>query len=185
MKAQLSGRWSKWAAPGIAFTAIVMAAPPEREISMAAQPPAPKTGAASAPAQNKPRLTEAHVELERLARLQSQPEASAAVRAERHAVIGRVFGATSWYVPPPPPPPQPPAPPPAPTAPPMPFTYLGLYEDAPTRLVILVNGGRMYTVAEGDVIDDTYRIERVTAGHVELTYLPLNIKQFINTGEAL
>jgi hypothetical protein len=72
-----------------------------------------------------------------------------------------------------------------PTAPPMPFTYLGRYEDAPTRLVILVKGERMYTVAEGDVIENTYRIEKVMPGQVELTYMPLNIKQSLSTGEAL
>jgi hypothetical protein len=114
----------------------------------------------------------AHVELERLTR--PQPKNG----------IGNAFSVTSWYVPPPPPPPAPPAPPPVPTAPPLPFTYLGRYEDAPTRLAILVKGERMYTVAEGDVIEETYRIERVTSGMVELTYLPLAIKQTLSTGEA-
>lgn len=114
-----------------------------------------------------------HVELERLTRPQPKKR------------IVNAFSATSWYVPPPPPPPEPPPPPPVPTAPPLPFTYLGRYEDAPTRLAILVKGERMYTVAEGDVIEDTYRIERVTSGMVELTYLPLDIKQTLSTGESL
>jgi hypothetical protein len=67
----------------------------------------------------------------------------------------------------------------------LPFTYLGRYEDAPTRLTILVKGDRMYTVSEGDVIENTYRVERVAPGMVELTYLPLNIKQSLRTGETL
>lgn len=123
----------------------------------------------------------AHLELERLAMLQAQ---SPATRSEtrRSPKIGNAFGATSWYVPPPP---QPKPPAPQPSAPPLPFTYLGKYEDGATRLIILVKGDRMYTVAEGDVIEDTYRVERVMASRVELTYLPLETPQFLATGEAL
>lgn len=189
MKPQLSRRWRRWAVPGIVFTAIVMAVPFVGENSLAdsADPLITQAvaRAASPSVREKQWQSEVtHVELERLARLQPPPEGAA--RDMEHSVeFGNVFSATSWYVPPPPPPPQPPAPPPAPSAPPVPFTYLGSYEDAPMALVILVSGERLYTVAEGDVIDDTYRIERVTAGRVELTYLPLNIKQYLNTGEAL
>lgn len=194
MKLQLSRRFISWAVPGIAFTAIVMAAVPGDEASTAiAARPATRqpldAAAASSSARKRLRLPEvAHVELERLARRQSQhvPKADAAAEGnDAETEAGNVFGATSWYVPPPPPPPPPPAPPPVPTAPPMPFTYLGFYEDAPTRLVVLVRGERMYTVAEGDVIENTYRIEKVMPGKVELTYLPLNINQSLSTGEAL
>lgn len=190
MKQQLPRRWNKWALLGIAFTIIVATAPSEGDISTAKtlRPTLQQTAnaATSSSGREMHRLPEvAHVELERLVSQQSQPQPGAAVGRDKEAVIGKVFTSTSWYVPPPPPPPQPPAPPPAPSAPPIPFSYLGRYEDAPTRLVILVNGERMYTVAEGDVIENTYRIERVTAGQVELTYLPLNIKQTLSTGEAL
>jgi hypothetical protein len=193
MKLQLSRRFISWAVPGIAFTAIVMAAVPGDGVSTAitAHPATRQplnAAAASSSARERPRLPDvAHVELERLARRQSQPvpKADAAAEGNAETELGNVFGATSWYVPPPPPPPPPPAPPPVPTAPPMPFTYLGRYEDAPTRLVILVKGERMYTVAEGDVIENTYRIEKVMPGQVELTYMPLNIKQSLSTGEAL
>jgi len=67
----------------------------------------------------------------------------------------------------------------------MPFTYLGRYEDAPTLQVILLKGERMYVAAEGDVIEDTYRIEHLAPGTVELNYIPLGIKQSLSTGEAL
>ncbi|MFZ3018020.1 MAG: hypothetical protein WA056_06150 [Gallionella sp.] len=170
----------KWGVLGIALTAIVVGAPPkESGMAKTARSTALlQSDVASALARAKPKSQEAaSVELERLARQQAEPEVS--------ADAGNVFAATSWYVPPPPPPPPPPAPPPVPTAPPMPFTYIGRYEDAPTRLTILIKGERMYTVAEGDVIDDTYRVERVAPGVVELTYLPLNIKQTLSTGEAL
>jgi hypothetical protein len=117
------------------------------------------------------------VELERL---QAQ-----AAPAETEPAAGNAFAAMSWYVPPPPPPPPPPPkplPPPAPTAPPMPFSFLGLYEEGARRVILLVRGDLIYTVSEGDVIDNTYRVERLSAGQLVLTYLPLNIKQTIGTG---
>lgn len=166
-----------WTGLGLAFTAVVMAA-------TSAEQGAPKTPRPAAQVQGKA------VSYSPVRARQAQPEAMQ-VELDRlnrpHAKtdVGNAFGATSWYVPPPPPPPQPPAPPPVPTAPPLPFTYLGRYEEAPTQLAILIKGEQIYTVAAGDVIEDTYRIERVTPGMVELTYLPLNIKQTLGTGEAL
>ena len=124
------------------------------------------------PAQPQPR-----VELERLQLLTAQ--------AETGPAPGNAFKAMSWYVPPPPPPPPPPPkplPPPAPTAPPMPFSFMGRYEDGAKRVILLVKGDLVYTVSEGEVIDNTYRVDRLTGGQLELTYLPLNIKQTISTG---
>ncbi|MFH1493482.1 MAG: hypothetical protein ABIG70_01625 [Pseudomonadota bacterium] len=118
-----------------------------------------------------------HVELERMTRPPLPQEGEAEIE------VGNVFAATSWYVPPPPPPPAKPAPPPKPTAPPLPFSYLGRYEDA-ALVIMLVKGDRVYTVSVGDVIENTYRVERVSAGMVELTYLPLNIRQTLSTGAA-
>ena len=114
------------------------------------------------------------VELERL-QLQKSP-------AETDPAASSAFKAMSWYVPPPPPPPPKPLPPPPPTAPPMPFSFMGRYEDGAKRIILLVKGDLVYTVSEGEVIDNTYRVDRLTAGQLELTYLPLNIKQTISTG---
>jgi len=101
------------------------------------------------------------------------------VRAE----IVNAFASKSWYVPPPPPPPPKIEPPPKPTAPPLPFVYIGRYDNpgAPT-VIMLVRGDRLYTVSEGDSIDGTYHVDRVEKGQVELTYLPLKQKQFLQTG---
>ena len=99
-------------------------------------------------------------------------------------LASNAFGAMTWHVPPPPQP-KPvakPAPPPPPSAPPMPFTFLGRYEDGGTRTILLVKGERIYTVSEGDVIEQTYRVEKLAGGQLELTYLPLDIKQTINAG---
>ncbi|MDB5912851.1 MAG: prolin-rich transrane protein, partial [Ramlibacter sp.] len=95
------------------------------------------------------------------------------------------FAAMSWHVAPPPPPPAPavkPEPPPPPTAPPMPFTYMGRYEDGAEKVILLVRGDRVYTVSVGEVIEDTYRIERLGERQLELTYLPLGTLQTISTG---
>jgi hypothetical protein len=63
----------------------------------------------------------------------------------------------------------------------MPFSFLGRYVEGGKLTILLVKGDRVYTVSEGEVIDNTYRVERLTGGEVELTYLPLNIKQTITT----
>ena len=140
-----------------------------------AQTGAPPQARAMQQAQPAPQAPGLRVELERL----SRPDAEVA------ATAGNPFGAISWYVPPPPPPPAPPrvVPPPPPTAPPLPFSFLGRYEEAGTQIILLVRGDRIYTVSAGDVIDNTYRVEGLAGGRLELTYLPLNIKQTISTGE--
>lgn len=93
------------------------------------------------------------------------------------------FATRTWYVPPPPPPPVAAAPPPKPTAPPLPFAYMGSYDDAESPTVImLVRSDRLYTVSEGDLIDGTYRIDGVRNGVIEMTYLPLQEKQQLPTG---
>jgi hypothetical protein len=60
---------------------------------------------------------------------------------------------------------------------------MGLYDDAEGPAVImLVRSDRLYTVSEGDLIDGTYRVDRVANGMIELTYLPLQEKQQLPTG---
>jgi hypothetical protein len=65
----------------------------------------------------------------------------------------------------------------------MPFSFLGRYVDGERQTILLVKGERIYTVAEGEVIENTYRVERLQGGVLEMTYLPLNIKQTITTGQ--
>jgi hypothetical protein len=123
------------------------------------------------------------VELYRLEKLES-------LRKEKRKV-GDAFNTGLWDSPPPAPShptaPEVQAPPPVvvPTAPALPFTYLGRYGDASSRIIILSKGERVYTVTIGDVIENTYRVEKFTAGMVNLTYLPLGVEQHLPTGEAL
>ncbi|MEN6587981.1 MAG: hypothetical protein ABFE02_18230 [Sulfuricella sp.] len=171
--------WAKWALSSGVLVAIVATAACGDGLGTAKKPQAKPEQPARAAASGAKKATsraagEPRVELERLDH--------AALQANGDENIGNVFGATSWYVPPPPPPPPPPQPPPKPTAPPMPFTYLGLYQENSGRVIMLLKGDRLYTVAVGDVIESTYRVDRVEHGMVEMTYLPLNIKQSISTG---
>lgn len=114
------------------------------------------------------------VELERLPRQKQPPDGD--------KEVGNAFSVISWYVPPPPPPPLPPLPPAKPVAPPLPFVYLGHYKNADSskRIIILGGADRVYTVSEGDVIDGTYRVGPATAGMLEFTYLPLDVKQSLS-----
>lgn len=107
---------------------------------------------------------------------------------DKHAVRpGNPFSSKTWYVAPPPPPPPPPpvkvAPAP-PTAPRLPFTYVGRYADSGKPVFFLMKGNRLLTVSQGDVIDGTYRVEGVVGSLLGLTYLPLNIRQNLDTGDA-
>ncbi len=96
-----------------------------------------------------------------------------------------LFASSTWVVAPPPPaPPPPPPPPPPPTAPPLPYVFMGRFEQDGSKLVILTRGNRVVTAAQGDVLEKTYRIDRIEASKVTMTYLPLGSTQFLPTGSA-
>ena len=96
-----------------------------------------------------------------------------------------IFKGKSWYVAPPKAKPLPPPPPPPPTAPPVPYTYMGSYQGKDGRTIIfLTRGDQVYSVTSGDVLEGTYRVGGIESGQLVLIYLPLNIRQTINIGEA-
>ena len=139
-------------------------------------------GSSSISAPNRESAGESgRVELEILSKIELQHK--------EKSRVSDVFNQTSWYVAPPPPPKslEPPPPPKieTPVAPQLPFTYLGRYGDDEKRTVILSKGDKVYTVVEGDIIENTYRVEKLTKGTVNMTYLPLNFLQSLRTGEAL
>ncbi|GAB3772775.1 hypothetical protein GCM10028796_44030 [Ramlibacter monticola] len=107
--------------------------------------------------------------------------------ARGQAPGAELFPAKSWQPPPPPPAPPPPPPPPpapvAPVAPPLPFVFMGRMFDADPPTVFLVKGERAYLVAQGEVIDDIYRLEKVEPGQLTLRYLPLDAVQTLPVGE--
>lgn len=96
-----------------------------------------------------------------------------------------LFAVHSWYVAPPPPPaPRVTAapPPPAPSAPALPFRFLGRLDDSQAVQVFLQQGDRLHSVRVGDVIENTYRVERIQAAQMILTYLPLQVSQSLPVG---
>ena len=90
-----------------------------------------------------------------------------------------MFAAGSWYVPPPPP-----RVPPRPSAPPVSFVYIGKMQEGNDLIVFLERQSRIYMVREGDAIDASYRVDEIKAPVMTLTYLPLDIKQTMQIGEA-
>lgn len=97
------------------------------------------------------------------------------------AQIADLFKSKSWYVPPPPPKP---VPPPPPAAPPLPFTYIGKLEEEGKIIVFLSRQDRNYVIKTGDVIDGTYRVDMIAPSALNLTYLPLDIKQSMPIGDS-
>ncbi len=70
-----------------------------------------------------------------------------------------------------------------PVAPPLPFRFLGqMIEDGRPTLFLSLND-RNIAVKAGEMIDDTYRVDSITNGVVEFTYLPLKQKQTLPIGE--
>ncbi|WAB90361.1 secretion system X translation initiation factor [Pseudomonas citronellolis] len=67
--------------------------------------------------------------------------------------------------------------PPPPGAPALPFQFLGRMDGAEQRQVFLREGERVLIVRNGDVIDDTYRVERIADDRLTLVYLPLKVAQ--------
>jgi hypothetical protein len=89
------------------------------------------------------------------------------------------FRSKSWYVPPPPPPPPPPE---KPHAPPMPFRYMGMYEDQGKVTVYLTRGDESFAVSQGEKFADSYRLDKVERGILIISYLPLSVVQTLPIG---
>jgi len=73
---------------------------------------------------------------------------------------------------------------PVPTAPPLPFQFIGKLDDSRQLQVFLQNGERLYVVRAGDVIDDVYKVDRISATEMSFVYLPLKFAQTLSVGSA-
>ena len=69
-------------------------------------------------------------------------------------------------------------------APALPFSYGGRYTEGNKVFVFLSEGAKMHTVRQGDTVNATYRIEKIDAAAITLTYLPLGQQQTLQTGSA-
>lgn len=73
------------------------------------------------------------------------------------------------------------APPPAqaPQAPPLPFTYLGRIRSGGTTTVFLARQNRESVARLGDILDDTYRVDKIEETRMVFVYLPTGTQQFL------
>ena len=111
------------------------------------------------------------------ARLDSHFDLSSIKRSNvRKVRNSAMFQSKSWYTPPPPPPVSL-LPPPPPSAPQLPFAYIGRMMDGKNVTLFLARNDSQYTAKENDVLDNTYRIDKITDSDATLTYLPMNIQQ--------
>jgi hypothetical protein len=62
----------------------------------------------------------------------------------------------------------------------VPFRYMGrIQEEGGRPVVFFTQGSQAYAVSEGETIDDSYRLERVSPTQLVLVYLPLKTRQTI------
>jgi len=94
----------------------------------------------------------------------------------RDAKIVDLFPSQSWTAP------AVTAAPEKPAAPALPFVYGGRYTEGSKVFVFLSEGTKMHTVRPGDTVNSTYRIETIAPDAITLTYLPLGLKQTLQTG---
>ncbi|MFP5408006.1 MAG: hypothetical protein ACLGGY_01865 [Gammaproteobacteria bacterium] len=146
--------WSLWLAFGETNTAVVDVAEPVTRARSAA--PAEAVAARAQPPEAAPRLA--------LSRSNLFPE-------------------QTWYVAPPPPPPPPYVEPPPPQAPALPFSYMGRWQEAGQTTYYLARGSLPVSVRAGQVLDGVWRLEPVTGGQLNFTYLPLNQTRSLRTGD--
>ena len=102
----------------------------------------------------------------------------------KNIAVRDLFANRSWTPPPPPVKVAPPAPPPTPVAPPLAFTFIGKKLEAGAWEVFLARGEQSFVVREGSVIDNTYRIDKISPPNLSLTYLPLGQAQSLSIGES-
>jgi hypothetical protein len=67
-----------------------------------------------------------------------------------------------------------------PPAPPLPFRYVGRLVQNGRAEVLLLRGGMLHSIAEGDEIDGEYRVERITGAAIQFTYLPARVMQSLD-----
>ena len=70
----------------------------------------------------------------------------------------------------------------APVAPPLPYRYLGQLSEQGRTVVFLARGEAPVAGSVGEVLDGTYRIDRIGEAAVEFIYLPLNERQVLQVG---
>lgn len=77
---------------------------------------------------------------------------------------------------------QPQSQPASPVAPPLPFRIMGSYTEDGHTAVFLLQADQSWVAHEGDVISDSYKVERIAANAIHFRYLPLGEVQVLEFG---
>lgn len=86
----------------------------------------------------------------------------------------------------PPPPPTVMATPPAPAeaaAPPLPFRYVGGFDEPGQRYAVLLVGPEVATVRAGERVGEQYRVARITPTRIEFIHLPTHQRQALEIAD--
>lgn len=78
--------------------------------------------------------------------------------------------------------PQVPLPPPKPITPPLPFVYIGKVIEDGKPTVFVSKQQQNYLLKGGEIIEGTYRVDKVESGRLVFTYLPLETEQVMTFG---
>jgi hypothetical protein len=70
-------------------------------------------------------------------------------------------------------------------APPLPFQWLGRYEEAGVAAIFLASSDQSFVARVGDAVGENYRLEGIRDTELTLRYLPLNLLQTLKIGEPL
>ena len=169
------------AAVGLAVLAAIYAGPAQDVVQPQADERTPAVAPAAAPSEAR--------EASAPARVRDLDIEQAERRLNRSAsreTIKNAFAPHTWAVRRAAPAPEPQAPPPvvnvAPTAPPLPYQYLGQLSEQGRTLVFLSRDEAPLVARVGEVLEGSYRIERIAETAVEFTYLPLKTRQVLSIG---
>jgi hypothetical protein len=72
----------------------------------------------------------------------------------------------------------------APVAPPLPYGFIGKKQEAERWEVFLARGEQTFIAREGEVLEGTYRVDRIDPPALTFTYLPLGQVQTLPIGES-
>jgi hypothetical protein len=169
-----------------AWLALQPAAEPEPAVALPTRPASPdRSAVARAPtpsAAGPSRPGAAGTESPLTTRPAEPPASSAEVRTRSAWGPLSSESLAAWSPPEPPPPPTkpvnapvgPPPPPPKPPTPAFPYKWIGQLIDSSGPIALLDSPQRSTGARAGDVLDGRWRIDKVTDGQIDLTWLPTN-----------
>jgi hypothetical protein len=105
----------------------------------------------------------------------AQRERPGRERVDRFAALGPdLFPRQDWR--PPPPPPEKLLPPPPPPVPPVPYTYVGRWQEGDTEVLFLSQGQQVLNLRKGETAGP-WRLDEIRPNQLTFTYLPMDKPQ--------